>query len=291
MPKFDFPDRNTERDQMAYRNLMDSARFLDARKEAADRTDIAAERAANEMAFREARLGLAQDRLANTAQNQQAQMDWKEYAFNQQMAAKDAEKAAKEKDTAELLGTISKALDATSQYSLYDPDQRKQYFDAIKPFIPLGVLDKNDHLKKRHEQMMRLDEAFNQHMADEQQASSLGMVPKSISGGKTTYGTPVEHKDPLEARRIKYAEEIAGYEDMAKNDPDNYKKYRFMHEGAKAGLAKLEESAAKQKDEQAPTAQKAPVDDRISVISPDGKRGHIPRSQLQDAIKAGYKEQ
>jgi hypothetical protein len=31
--------------------------------------------------------------------------------------------------------------------------------------------------------------------------------------------------------------------------------------------------------------------DRVTVMSPDGKVGHIPRSQLQDALKQGFKEQ
>lgn len=42
----------------------------------------------------------------------------------------------------------------------------------------------------------------------------------------------------------------------------------------------------------APVADATPSpDDRISVTSPDGAVGHIPRSQLDDALKAGYKAQ
>lgn len=37
--------------------------------------------------------------------------------------------------------------------------------------------------------------------------------------------------------------------------------------------------------------QPAPSNERITVISPDGKKGTIPASQLQEALKSGYKQQ
>lgn len=41
---------------------------------------------------------------------------------------------------------------------------------------------------------------------------------------------------------------------------------------------------------QAPASQPKPSGQRISVMSPDGKRGTIPVEQLQDAMSAGYKQ-
>lgn len=50
----------------------------------------------------------------------------------------------------------------------------------------------------------------------------------------------------------------------------------------------LKSSPDKQSPQSVP--QSTIPDGRIEVVSPDGKRGHIPEGQLEEAIKAGYKK-
>lgn len=59
--------------------------------------------------------------------------------------------------------------------------------------------------------------------------------------------------------------------------------------GMKAQLRVLESEQSTARGEKPATAP-APSSDRVRVISPDGKVGSVPRSQLDQALKAGYKQ-
>lgn len=125
-----------------------------------------------------------------------------------------------------------------------------------------------------------------------QSLASTATVSATATGGTTITQRPGAETAPLERER----DFLLGLREKAKarlakeDDPTKH----ALH---KADLdeyeQKLSETTAKleatRQPKAASTTAGTPADDRVAVISPDGKRGRIPRGQLEAALAAGYK--
>lgn len=80
--------------------------------------------------------------------------------------------------------------------------------------------------------------------------------------------------------------------DKSKWSPDMLNANKTYQEGyQKSAAAGFKESEPKVEPKPTKPAKKSKIPEgNIEVISPDGRRGHIPASQLPDALQAGYKQ-
>lgn len=141
-----------------------------------------------------------------------------------------------------------------------------------------------------------------------------------IEAGRYKKGLSLSLQDQLTSGKLSYEKaavmlQNAAYMAELEGDADRAKEYRALaneyaakNEAAKAAGNAVPKAGSPDIGKlgniptnpnrpttpfQSPTGAAAPTQDveKVLVISPDGRKGYIPKSQLQDALKAGYKQQ
>lgn len=125
-----------------------------------------------------------------------------------------------------------------------------------------------------------------------QSLASTATVSATATGGTTITQRPGAETAPLERER----DFLLGLREKSKArlaKEDDPTKHALHKADLEEYEQKLSETTARLEAARQPKAASTPAgtpaDDRVAVISPDGKRGRIPRGQLEAALAAGYK--
>lgn len=125
-----------------------------------------------------------------------------------------------------------------------------------------------------------------------------GITPNTLMGKLSTVTSNLTNQ-PSPANAAAFVKQYQDYTSALAKDAQKViqDKYGRVIETRKAQLGPDNYDSLKaqyldrfQAPGQSPSPASSP-DSRVNVISPDGKIGHIPASQLQDALSQGYKQQ
>lgn len=209
-------------------------------------------------------------------------------------------------------GNKMKMFETEIQRMAYSPDPalRKQGTDLM--MLHKDVLTKQKEMETKHKMDMDLEALRGRNSKEAAGIRSAG------AGGKST-GSPYEDlMGKIVGGKIKKASEIyataqaalAGLSTIDLNHPDIPKLAAVMQKSQEQAVAEANRGGP-QPDLEAlgvPTRpavnfgtpapgtaaadrpQRQADDDKVIVIDPKGRRGRIPRSQLQEALANGYKE-
>lgn len=255
---------------------------------------------------------LAEQQLEHRAKMHDATLQLRQQQFETSKAHEDATLAT----TALKAKTEKLASDDTKGFSQH----MNELLDRTKP----GTDDYKIGILKGIEAFPHSEKAIVKQFAataiegDEDLAAALDTIPPGFTASQIRRG--VNGKWGFVAKPVGDAAQGAGLDmerkravDAWSRDRDHWQQERENHlkSAAKIGdkkdkaLVKAEalrraseaqgqldrlNTADPREAKAAPAATPAPAqDDKVLVISPDGKRGRVPRSQLSAAIGAGYK--
>lgn len=237
-----------------------------------------------DMEFKERKLvsdletNAAQRDAARTLEAQRTQRTKFEYELNKERAATEGRvmEALNEKRRAGITPGTREWQDAVAEQMILNPGMPKELRATLKGS---AELDEDQLAAKIAEIQTRLPSA-------RVSASSTGATRIDAPGQKA----PAQDKEAITAwsnDRNHWQEERKAHLAMIdpSNTPEENAEARRRVKEAQTQLDRL--NANDPREKRAPQA----ADEKVSVVSPDGKTGKVPRSQLDAAIKAGYKPQ